>query len=504
MLIPETKLIRETRLIPETIPTPQPRAVHPSRGSRLRRCAVLCALLGLCWFVPVGTVSAQQPASSSQTTTKAARLPNFIVIFADDLGYGDLGCYGHPTIRTPQLDRMAAEGLRFTQFYVAECVCTPSRAALLTGRYPLRSGMCSDRRRVLFPNSSGGIQDSEVLFSEGLRDRGYATACIGKWHLGHLPPYLPTRHGFDSYFGVPYSNDMRPCPLLRNTEVLEEPVEQRTLTRRYSDEAIDFLRKNRERPFLLYLAENFPHVPLFASTEHQGKSPRGLYGDVVEELDANIGRILQELRDLGLDQNTLVIFTSDNGPWLTQGLAGGSAGLLREGKGSTWEGGMREPALFWWPGTIPAGRVTTELGSTLDILPTLFSLAQVPPLENVTLDGFDLSPLLRGTGPSPRQAMFYYRGTQLMAVRFGRWKAHYFTQPGYGGGTRETHNPPLLFNLDQDPSERFNVADKHADVLQEIARITEQHRASMVPGTPQLEGFIPGMEPKAPKKQDKK
>ena len=276
--------------------------------------------------------------------------PNFIIIFADDLGYGDLGCYGHPTIHTPNLDRMAGQGMRFTQFYSAASVCTPSRAALLTGRLPIRSGMCSDSRRVLFPDSAEGLPQEEVTLAEALKAQGYATACIGKWHLGHHPEYLPTRHGFDTYFGIPYSNDMRPCPLMRNEEVLEEPAEQATLTARYTEEAIGFIKAHRDEPFFLYFPHTFPHVPLFASDRFKGTSKRGLYGDVVEELDWSVGQVLKALEECDLGDRTLVVFTSDNGPWLTQSERGGSAGLLREGKGSTWEGGMREPAIAWWPG----------------------------------------------------------------------------------------------------------------------------------------------------------
>ncbi len=294
------------------------------------------------------------------------RPPNFVVIFADDLGYGDLGVYGHPTISTPNLDRMAAEGMRFTQFYVAASVCTPSRAGLITGRLPVRSGMASSKSRVLFPDSTGGLPDSEITIAELLKRKNYATAAVGKWHLGHLPQYLPTQHGFDSYFGIPYSNDMdkvQPAPprhelwgeaskseyfnvpLVRNEDEIERPAYQPTLTKRYTEEALAFIRKNREKPFFLYMPHTMVHVPLFRSEEFKGVSRRGLYGDAVEEIDWSVGRILDTLHELNLDENTLVVFTSDNGPWLTFDEQGGSAGLLRMGKGSTWEGGMREPGI---------------------------------------------------------------------------------------------------------------------------------------------------------------
>jgi arylsulfatase A-like enzyme len=418
---------------------------------------------------------------------KAAQPPNVIVLFADDLGYGDLGCFGHPTIATPNLDRMAREGLRLTQFYVAECVCTPSRAALLTGRLPIRNGMCSDKRRVLFSNSTGGLPDTEVTIAEALKSKNYATACIGKWHLGHLPQFLPTRQGFDAYYGIPYSNDMKPTYLLRGAQVIEDPVDQSTLTARYTAEAVSFIRQHRQGPFFLYLPHTFPHVPLFASESFRGKSRRGLYGDVVEELDWSVGQVLDTLRELGIDKQTLVFFTSDNGPWLIRNENGGSAGLLRGGKGSTWEGGMREPTIAWWPGTIPAGRTSAELGCTTDLLATICALAEVPLPADRTLDSFDLRPVLLGTGPSPRQSLLYYRGRQLMAARLGPWKAHFMTQDGYGQPQPEKHDPPLLFHLEHDPSEKRDLAKDHADVIAEIQKLVSEHQAGLDAPPSQLE-----------------
>ena len=445
---------------------------------------------------------------SVSTEAQAADTPNIIVIFADDLGYGDLGCFGHPTIKTPNLDRMAAEGARLTQFYSASPVCTPSRAALMTGRLPIRSGMCSDTRRVLFPDSGGGIPASEVTMAEALNDAGYATACIGKWHLGHLLQFLPTSNGFDSYFGIPYSNDMDRVndapkgresfwdpkveywnvPLMRNLEIAERPADQTTITKRYTEEAVTFIEKNKDGKFFLYLPHSLPHVPLFRSKEFEGRSLRGLYGDVVEEIDWSVGQILDTLRRLKLDENTIVWFTSDNGPWLTFNDHGGSAGLLREGKGTTWDGGMREPSLCWWPGTIPAGQVNSGLGTTMDIYVTNLALANAAKPTDRVLDGYDLIDMLKCKTGSPRKEVYYYRGTRLMAMRVGPWKAHFITQESYTGNNKAVeHDPPVLYNLEVDPSEKWNVAADHPDIIDAIKRAAERHKRTVKPVPSQLE-----------------
>lgn len=435
----------------------------------------------------------------------AAERPNVVIIFADDLGYGDLGCYGSPTIRTPHLDRMAAEGLRFTDFYSAAEVCSPSRAALLTGRYPIRNGMCG-HRRVLFPNSKGGLPPKEVTIAEALREKGYSTAHIGKWHLGIHEGSRPVDQGFQRNFGLPYSNDMDAraglpkgasgsanppedgwnVPLIRDGQVIEQPAHQTTLTKRYTDEAVAFIREQKDKPFFLYFAHTFPHVPMFASPAFKGKSRAGIYGDAVEELDWSVGQVLDTLRREGIAERTLVVFTSDNGPWLIMGDQGGSAGLLRDGKGSTWEGGMRVPGIAWMPSRIQPG-VTHELASTMDLFATALALGGAPLPTDVALDSRDLAPLLFESKPLPQRPYFYYRGDQLFACRLGEWKAHFQTQTGYGQPKADAHDPPLLFHLGRDPSEKRNVAADHADVLAEIQQAVKAHQAGVVPGEPQLQ-----------------
>lgn len=455
-------------------------------------------------------ISAVFAGAMLASVTALARSPNVVVIFADDLGYGDLGCYGHPGIRTPHLDRMAAEGLRFTDFYSAAPVCTPSRAALLTGRHAVRSGMIqmAGTRGVLFPNSAGGLPPDEITLAEALKPAGYATAHVGKWHLGIHAGSRPGDQGFDFSYGLPYSNDMdlRPglpgtarflpdppadgwnVPLIRDGVIVERPAWQETLTRRYTEEAVRFIEAQKDRPFFLYLAHTMPHTPLFASEAFRGTSRRGIYGDVIEELDWSVGQVLEALRRQGIAGNTLVVFTSDNGPWLTEREQGGSAGLLRDGKGSTWEGGMRVPGIAWMPGRIRPG-VTHDPASTLDLFPTALAMAGVPLPAGVALDGNDLSSLLFEGRPLPARPYFFYRTDAVYACRLGDWKAHFITHGGSGGSgpaTRTVHETPLLFHLGRDPSERFDVAATYPEVVAGIRAHVEAHRASVVPGVPQL------------------
>jgi arylsulfatase A-like enzyme len=450
-------------------------------------------------------------ACSPGSRSDADAPPNLIIIFADDLGYGDLGTYGHPTIRTPNLDRMADEGMKFTQFYSAASVCTPSRAALLTGRLPIRSGMASDGRRVLFPDSRLGLPADEVTIAEALKDQGYATAAIGKWHLGHLPPYLPTKQGFDEYYGIPYSNDMDRVaggewqeifweprveywnvPLMRGEEIVERPADQRTITRRYTGEAIQFIRTRKDGPFFIYLAHSMPHVPLFRSDDFVDTSRRGLYGDVIEEIDWSVGQVLDALREEGLADNTLVFFTSDNGPWLVFDTHGGSAGLLHGGKGMTWEGGMRVPGVAWWPGTIASGSVNSAVASTMDLFPTALGMAGRDLPGDRIMDGRDLLPMLTGASEEPvRDVYFYYRGATLYAARKGPWKAHFVTEWAYLPDNQRTeHDPPRLFHLGHDPSEQYDVAAAHPEVIADILAEVERHRNGLNPRPSQLDARI--------------
>ncbi len=406
------------------------------------------------------------------------RPPNIVLIYCDDLGYGDLGCYGSQ-IQTPNLDRMASEGVRFTQFYSANPVCSPSRAALLTGRYPTRTGV----PRVLFPNDQTGLAESETTIAQMLKPRGYKTMCIGKWHLGRPERYLPTSRGFDEYFGIPYSNDMKPRPLLRNTEVVEEPATLDTLTPRYTAEALRFIDGSRNSPFFLYMPHTYPHIPLGASERFRGKSGLGLYGDAVEEIDWSVGEVLAALKKHDLERDTLVMFSSDNGPWYQ-----GSPGRLRGRKGSTYEGGVREPFLARFPGRIPRGAACPGVAGTIDILPTLAKLTGAA-LPEKPLDGIDIWPLLTGRRRSlEREALLYFDDWNLQCARWKQWKLHFarynsfaFSPAPASGRVNLPLDPPELYDIESDPDESYDSAPENPQVVSEILNRVER----LLPGFPE-------------------
>ncbi|MEM6844445.1 MAG: sulfatase [Bacteroidota bacterium] len=426
------------------------------------------------------------PKLSSAQSSK----PNIILIFCDDLGYGDLAVYGSTVHRTPHLDQMAADGTLFSDFYVTSGVCTPSRSSLLTGCYPRRVDMHVNARhpdsvgtQVLFPRAKKGLNPNEITIAELLKEQGYATTCIGKWHLGDQPEFLPTRQGFDSYFGIPYSNDMNrdfvPLPLMRDERVVEAPVDQNNLTKRYTQEAINFIQDHADEPFFIYLPHAMTHNPLHASDDFRGKSANGIYGDAVEELDWSTGQILAELKKQDLEETTLVIFTSDNGAasrW------GGSNGDLRGWKGSTWEGGMRVPCIMQWKGTIPSGQMVTEMASTLDILPTIAQWANGKLPDDRIIDGFSIHSLLMNEkATSPYTAFFYYQKAQLQAVRAGKWKLHLALDSIYQSihfpGFKEGRTAEL-YDLEEDRQEQQNLAEKRPEIvaqLEYLANYARQH-----------------------------
>ena len=427
----------------------------------------------------------------------SAEKPNLVIVFCDDVGYADVGVFGAKGYQTPNLDRMAAEGVKFTDFYAAAPSCTPSRAALMTGCYPQRVSLPN----VIGPSAKIGISSTEKTIAETLKPLGYATACYGKWHLGHHPKFLPMRHGFDDYFGLPYSNDMWPnhptnksfpdLPLIEGERIVEYNPDQTQLTTWYTERAVRFIEKNRDRPFFLYVPHSMAHVPLFVSDKFKGKSARGLYGDVMMEIDWSVGQILSALKRLGIDEETLVIFCSDNGPWLSYGDHAGSAKPLREGKGTTFDGGQREPTIMRWPGKIPAGTVCTEAASTMDILPTIAKLTGAE-LPNHPIDGKDIWPLMSGVpgAKSPHEAFFYYRGFALEAVRSGKWKLHlphaYRTLAGREGGTggqpakyEQAKISLALFDLEEDIAEQRDVSGEHPDLVERLLGLADKMREDL-------------------------
>jgi len=463
-----------------------------------------------CWFPFWIAVCAW----ASTALAKEQRPPNVVLIYCDDLGWGDLGCFGAKKIRTPNIDSIARRGTRFTSFYVAQAVCSASRAALLTGCYANRLGI----HGALGPNQKIGLNPEEVTLAEVLKPRGYATAIVGKWHLGRPTELLPTRQGFDEYFGLPYSNDMwpqngnaakgtyPPLPLIEGDRVIEETPDQSQLTRRYTERAVSFIQRSARAPFFLYLAHSMPHVPIFAGSRFAGRSRQGLYGDVIEEIDWSVGEVLKALKRNGLEKDTLVIFTSDNGPWLSYGQHGGSAGLFREGKGTSFEGGIRVPCVMQWPGHIPQGRTNDIPLMTIDVLPTVARLAgaDLPPRK---IDGLDVWPILRGDrgATNPHAAYFiYYNQGDLLAVRSGDWKLFLpHTSQTLGGKLGGTNGVPApyqrlavgteLYNLRQDPAERVNVIADHPEVRDRLLVLAEGAREEL--GDRRLQRVGSGVRP---------
>ena len=451
------------------------------------------------------------------------RLPNFVIVFIDDMGYADIGPFGAEGYETPNLDRMAGEGRVFTDFYVTQAVCSASRAGLMTGCYNVRVGILG----ALGPKVTHGINANEVTIAEIAKQKGYATACYGKWHLGHHPKFLPTNNGFDEYFGLPYSNDMWPyhpgvahlameervkrwphLPLVEGTKIIDTavtPEKQTQLTTWYTEHAVDFINRNRERPFLLYIPHSMVHVPLYVSEKFRGKSERGLFGDVVMELDWSMGRIFDTLRENNLDEDTMVIFTADNGPWLSYGDHAGSAGPLREGKGTMFDGGCREPTLMWWPGKIPAGTVCKEPAMTIDVLPTIAHLIGAE-LPKHAIDGNNIWPLIAGEpgAKSPHEAYYFYYGTQLQAVRMGKWKLHFphgyrtlAGRPGGSGGIPVEYDSARielsLFDLESDVGETTDVSEEHPEIVAKLKQLADRMRAELGDSATKQKG--PGTRP---------
>jgi len=430
------------------------------------------------------------------------RPPNIVIIFADDMGYADLSCYGSKICTTPNLDALAKRGMRFTSFYVSEAVCSASRSSMMTGCYAQRVSI----HGALGPSSEVGLNPDETTIAEVVKPLGYATCAIGKWHLGHLPPFLPTRQGFDEYLGLPYSNDMWPyhygdqdrgkigpgnypdLPLIEGEDTVLLNPRQDSLVGRYTERALDFISRSKDKPFLLYLAYSHPHIPIAASEKFKGSTGKGLYADMIAEIDDSVGQVVAKLGQLGLTDNTLVVFTSDNGPWQMFGNYAGETGPLRGDKGTSFEGGVREPGIFCFPGRIKPGSESHAIASTMDILPTIAALTGAELPKN-KIDGHDIAPLLRGeTNDSPTDAFYYYYGGQLQAVRVGDWKLHVphkwrrVVKPGKDGQPGPVDFPTLelsLFNLKDDIGETINLADKHPEVVRQLMKVVEEARAEL-------------------------
>ena len=427
------------------------------------------------------------PAMNAQAETSAK--PNIIVINCDDMGYGDLSCFGNPTIKTPNLDRMALQGQKWSSFYVSSPVSSPSRAGLLTGRMGVRTGMYGDRRGVLFPNSPEGFPSTELTIADLLKTAGYHTACVGKWHVGHHEENMPLRHGFDYFYGFPFSNDMSrseqakfgnknyPYQFLvyEQDSIIERDPEQYTLTQRVTKKAIGYIESQKNHPFFLYLAHPMPHFPVYSSEKFQHQSDGGKYGDTIEELDWSVGAILQCLRDNHLDENTLVIFTSDNGPWLPYKTEAGTSGPLRDGKNSHYEGGFRVPCIMW--GSMVRPGHVTQMGSTLDFLPTFCEMAGVTLPNDRIFDGVSLTNLFEDSkAMSKRDTFYFYRGSKLFAVRKGKYKLHFMDKSAYGPDPIRILDTPALYDLGADSGEHYDIAAKHPEIVAELIQLAETHK----------------------------
>ena len=432
------------------------------------------------------TLTGLLPATGQtrKTTTRATAPPNIVFIYADDLGYGDLGCYGSKN-NTPNLDQLAAGGVRFTDFYSASPVCSPSRAALLTGRYPIRQGI----NGVFFPDSYTGLDSAEVTLAETLKSAGYRTGMVGKWHLGHAAPYWPpTVQGFDQFFGLPYSHDMKPLALYDSatSPMTESRADFSKLTQWFFEQAIAFAEQNREQPFFVLLALTAPHIPLKPNPDDLTGSPGGAYGEVVEEIDLNVGRLLETLKALGLDEDTMVVFTSDNGPWFE-----GSSGPFRDRKGgSAWDGGFRVPFIARQPGTLPAGTESSELASNLDLLPTLRAMAGLPPVEDRELDGRDISGVLKDGAASPHEEIVLFNNNQVAAIRTRRWK--YVARSYYRVYDIPLDRYPLLFDMQVDPGENYSMARNFPGDAADMRTRLERARARY---EPMADAFPPHVAP---------
>lgn len=452
------------------------------KGTTMFKQMLATTLVALCISI--------SPAGAADRTDGP---PNIVLIFIDDQGYQDLGCFGSPNIKTPHIDRMASEGVKFTDFYVAAPICSASRAGLLTGCYCQRVSVTG----VYFPRDKVGLNPDEITIADMLKSKGYATAAVGKWHLGHLPKFLPTNNGFDSYFGIPYSNDMDGVkgknrnldrawiekdftpwnvPLFRNEKEIERPANQITLTERYTEEAVKFIKTNAgKKPFFLYLPHTMPHIPLFVADKNFTKDPKAAYKATIEEIDSSVGEVLAALKETGVDKNTLVVYTSDNGPWLSKKHHGGSAKPLRDGKFTTFEGGMRVPCVMRWPGQMPAGKTCDQIASTIDLLPTFAAIAGAEVPTDRVIDGKNLTGLLKDpSSKSPRDTFFFYRGNGLQAVRHHQWKLHI-----KGGKKKAT----VLYDLSKDIGETTDVSADNAAVVSKLAAMAAAFDKSLKANT---------------------